>query len=97
MRLTNSSLHMKTLTAEYRRLMLLHMFAVYILGLSEHPTENEADKRSASALRALTHTKGCSAAIKSPNAGDQSIRVQLGSDFALLLYGVHWRRWLSLE
>ncbi|KAM0518936.1 hypothetical protein ACHAPE_003926 [Trichoderma viride] len=60
MRLTDSSLHMKTLarmTAEYRRLMLLHMFTVdYVLGLSEHPTEKEADKgsSSASALQALT-------------------------------------------
>ncbi|KAJ4865562.1 acyl-CoA dehydrogenase, middle domain-containing protein [Trichoderma breve] len=46
MRLTDSSLHMKTLarmTAEYRRIMLLHMFTVYILGLSEHPTEMGAD------------------------------------------------------
>lgn len=59
MRLTDSSLHMKTLarmTAEYRRLMLLHMFTVYILGLSEHPTENDADKGPTSALRALTPT-----------------------------------------
>jgi alkylation response protein AidB-like acyl-CoA dehydrogenase len=55
MRLTDSSLHMKTLarmTAEYRRLMLLHMFTVYILGLSEHPTGNDADITPA--LRALT-------------------------------------------
>ncbi|RFU80070.1 very-long-chain acyl- dehydrogenase [Trichoderma arundinaceum] len=55
MRLTDSSLHMKTLarmTAEYRRLMLLHMFAVYVLGLSEHPTENGADITPA--LQALT-------------------------------------------
>ncbi|KAL7894253.1 very-long-chain acyl-CoA dehydrogenase [Trichoderma sp. SZMC 28014] len=59
MRLTDSTLHMKTLarmTAEYRRLMLFHMFTVYILGLSEHPTEKDADKGSASALQALTPT-----------------------------------------
>ncbi|KAL6835697.1 hypothetical protein J3E69DRAFT_352215 [Trichoderma sp. SZMC 28015] len=55
MRLTDSSLHMKTLarmTAEYRRIMLLHMFTVYILGLSEHPTEMGADITPA--LKALT-------------------------------------------
>ncbi|EHK22993.1 uncharacterized protein TRIVIDRAFT_222252 [Trichoderma virens Gv29-8] len=55
MRLTDSSLHMKTLarmTAEYRRIMLLHMFAVYILGLSEHPMEMATD--IAPALKALT-------------------------------------------
>ncbi|UKZ84289.1 uncharacterized protein TrAFT101_000203 [Trichoderma asperellum] len=57
MGLTDSSLHMKTLarmTTEYRRLILLHMFTVYILGLSEHPTENNADKGLTSALQALT-------------------------------------------
>ncbi|PNP58366.1 hypothetical protein THARTR1_01881 [Trichoderma harzianum] len=46
---------MKTLarmTAEYRRIMLLHMFTVYILGLSEHPTEKGPD--IAPALKALT-------------------------------------------
>ncbi|KAK4064126.1 uncharacterized protein Triagg1_9105 [Trichoderma aggressivum f. europaeum] len=55
MRLTDSSLHMKTLarmTAEYRRIMLLHMFTVHILGLSEHPTEMGADITPA--LKALT-------------------------------------------
>ncbi|KAM0252778.1 hypothetical protein ACHAQJ_007616 [Trichoderma viride] len=57
MRLTDSSLHMKTLarmTAEYRRLMLLHMFTVYILGLSEHPTENDVTEILTPALRTLT-------------------------------------------
>ncbi|PTB60037.1 hypothetical protein M431DRAFT_70876 [Trichoderma harzianum CBS 226.95] len=52
MRLTDSSLHMKTLarmTAEYRRIMLLHMFTVYVHGLSEHPTEMGAET-----LKALT-------------------------------------------
>ncbi|KAL6796260.1 very-long-chain acyl-CoA dehydrogenase [Trichoderma sp. SZMC 28013] len=55
MRLTDSSLHMKTLarmTAEYRRITLLHMFTVYVLGLSEHPTEMGADITPA--LKALT-------------------------------------------
>lgn len=55
MRLTDSSLHMKTLarmTAEYRRLMLLHMLSAYVLGLSEHPTEIGTDITPA--LKALT-------------------------------------------
>ncbi|KAL6691288.1 very-long-chain acyl-CoA dehydrogenase [Trichoderma pleuroticola] len=47
-----SGLTLARMTAEYRRIMLLNMFTVYILGLSEHPTEKGADITPA--LKALT-------------------------------------------
>ncbi|OAA60756.1 acyl-CoA dehydrogenase [Cordyceps fumosorosea ARSEF 2679] len=54
MRLTRSPLHMRTLaamTGEYRGLMLLSLYAAYILGVSEHPA---GDDELPPALRALT-------------------------------------------
>ncbi|KAL6415166.1 putative acyl-CoA dehydrogenase AidB [Ilyonectria robusta] len=50
MKLTESSLHMRTLakmTAEYRGLMLLTIFASYVLGLSEHPESSGSDMSEA--------------------------------------------------
>ncbi|KAF4951635.1 hypothetical protein FSARC_12864 [Fusarium sarcochroum] len=54
MKLTESSLHMRTLSkisCEYRGLMLLTMFTSYVLGVSEHDTSNAA---LSPALEALT-------------------------------------------
>lgn len=50
MKLTESSLHMRTLakmTSEYRGLMLLTIFASYVLGLSEHPEPSGSDMSEA--------------------------------------------------
>ncbi|TQW00735.1 acyl-CoA dehydrogenase [Cordyceps javanica] len=55
MRLIHSPLHMRTLarmTGEYRGLMLLSLYAAYVLGVSEYPN-NEYDD-VAPALKALT-------------------------------------------
>jgi alkylation response protein AidB-like acyl-CoA dehydrogenase len=55
MKLTESSLHMRTLakmTAEYRRLMLLTIFTSYVLGVTEH--EGTSDANTSGALKALT-------------------------------------------
>lgn len=63
-RLTDSPLHMRTLsrmTAEYRGLMLLTIFTSYVLGLSEHPTESMPGK--AAALRAITPSLKHTAAL----------------------------------
>ncbi|RSL92147.1 hypothetical protein CEP52_013974 [Fusarium oligoseptatum] len=53
MKLTESSLHMRTLakmTSEYRGLMLLTMLTAHVLGVSEHPV----DSKISPALAALT-------------------------------------------
>ncbi|KAH7149460.1 acyl-CoA dehydrogenase/oxidase [Dactylonectria estremocensis] len=55
MKLTESSLHMRTLAkmhSEYRGLMLLSIFTSYVLGLSEHPTHSGLT--TSLALKALT-------------------------------------------
>ncbi|KAF5003657.1 hypothetical protein FDECE_9800 [Fusarium decemcellulare] len=66
MRLTESSLHMRTLakmTSEYRGLLLLTIFTSYVLGVTEHPQSNSD---MSPALKALT---------PSPQHGGPLIRV----------------------